>query len=504
MSLTLIWLRRVLLGAAYLITVVVAPLVIGGFIYYNKAALPAQPMEAPVYAGALPTPPNPDRNKKIAVILTNGYGAEITDTLPPYEILARSGIFNVYSVAPVRTVIPLMPGPVRGPSSLDFVPHLSFADYDAVIGAPPDLIVVPNLPGYTPERDAAILDWIRSHFGPHTILTGICDGTTIVADTGLANGHFATSNPADFDYVEAHAPTATWLPNLRYVDDGALVTSSAVASGIDATLHVVDRFGGRAAALDVARQLGYTHTAALDDPRFEPPGNLRPAMALFTGFEVRQQVGVPLYNGVSEFGLAGLIDLEVGSTSANSFVMAPERSIVRGATGFLFVPRFSFSTVPALDRVLIPAGEHNASRQQIVAAWESAHPYPAVEDIYQDVGPRENAYDATLQDLARTRHGALAQTIASSVFYPADSALFAAAAWPFRDVLSAVALMLLGASVVFVATHIRVPRHVRLRTQPQPRLSERTSSSMIGSRSSSLVNGIYPISLLLDMRSSIR
>src|SRR5437879_13818194 len=38
----------------------------------------------------------------------------------------------------------------------------------------------------------------------------------------------------------------------------------------------------------------------------------------------RQQLGVLLYDGVSEFGLAGLLDEEVGSTSANTFVMAPE------------------------------------------------------------------------------------------------------------------------------------------------------------------------------------
>jgi transcriptional regulator GlxA family with amidase domain len=42
---------------------------------------------------------------------------------------------------------------------------------------------------------------------------------------------------------------------------------------IDATLHVVDRFAGRATALEVARQIGYTQTGALDDPRFEPPAD---------------------------------------------------------------------------------------------------------------------------------------------------------------------------------------------------------------------------------------
>src|SRR5579859_5348208 len=322
--------------------------------------------------------------------------------------------------------------------------------------------------GYTPERDAAVVDWIRGHAGPGTTVLGICDGTTIVADTGLLDGHSFTTNLGGFDYVKAHAPSATLLQNLRYVDDGAVVTSSAVSSGIDATLHVVDRFAGHATALDVAHKLGYTHTGALDDPRFEPPGNLRPAMALLTGFDLRQQVGVLLYDGVSEFGMAGLLDPEVGSTSARAFVMAPERRIVRGATGFLFVPRFSFSAVPALDRVLVPAGQDYVARQQMVAAWSAGQGRPRAEDTYENVGPSESVYDATLQDLARTRHGALAQAMASSLFYSADAPLFADSTWPVREILADVALMLVVAGLAFVLSHLRVPRRARLRAYPQP------------------------------------
>ena len=97
------WLRRVLLTAAYVTAVVVVPPSIGAFNYYNKAAVPARSMEAPVYSGALPSPHKPDQNKKIAVVLTNVCGAEITDTLPPFEILSRSGIFNgVFSRARAR------------------------------------------------------------------------------------------------------------------------------------------------------------------------------------------------------------------------------------------------------------------------------------------------------------------------------------------------------------------------------------------------------------------
>ena len=38
-----------------------------------------------------------------------------------------------------------------------------------------------------------------------------------------------------------------------------------------AVAMLVDRFAGRATALDVARQIGYANTAYLDDPRWAWP-----------------------------------------------------------------------------------------------------------------------------------------------------------------------------------------------------------------------------------------
>jgi hypothetical protein len=67
------------------------------------------------------------------------------------------------------------------------------------------------------------------------------------------------------------------------------------------------------------------------------------------------------------------------------------------------LPRYEFSTVPALDRVLPTAGENNAAKQQVLAAWSAIQPRQPVEDIYQNVGSGETAYDASLRDLARTR-----------------------------------------------------------------------------------------------------
>ncbi|HEY3470115.1 MAG TPA: AraC family transcriptional regulator, partial [Amycolatopsis sp.] len=86
-------------------------------------------------------PPLPhDPAKPTAVVVVGQEGAVVSDVLAPYEILATTGRFNVYTVAPERAPKPLTGG-------LDLVPDLSFADLATRLGPKaPDLVVVPALP----------------------------------------------------------------------------------------------------------------------------------------------------------------------------------------------------------------------------------------------------------------------------------------------------------------------------------------------------------------------
>jgi putative intracellular protease/amidase len=466
--------RRILLVVAYLGAILLVPTTVAGVNIESRLNDASEPFEAPAYAGTLPALPTPDPSKKIAVVLSGPRGSEIGDTLEAYEILARSGMFNVYSVAPERTVLTLGPAANQGGSSLDFVPQFSLSEYDAQVGRAPDVIAIPWWDGgYSPQRDAAELDWIRSHFGPNTTLLGICVGTEIVADTGLVAGHAATTNVQTFGYVESHAPNARWLHNVRYVDDGNIVTSSTLTAGIDATLHVVDRLAGRATALDVARQIGYSQTGALDDPAFQPPDFVSETV-LTVGFEgPRQQLGILLYDGVTEMGQSGIVDAY--TLVARPFAIAPERRIIRSRDGFLFLPRYDLTTVPGLDRVVVPAGENDAAKQQVIAAWSALHPGRPVEDIYHNVGFGETAYDASIRDLAHTYGATLARGSADALFYTANPQDFTNASWPVNEVVAGLALMLLGAGIVFAASHIRIPRFGRTSTQ---RASAYSSASL--------------------------
>jgi transcriptional regulator GlxA family with amidase domain len=472
-------LRPILLAMAYLAAVVLVPLGMGTFNIGSKWTSAPEAEQAPSLGAPLPALPVPDPSKKIAVVLSSAHGAEITDTLPNFEILADSGAFNVYSVAPERTVLPLISGSSRA-TTLDFIPHFSYAEYESQIGRDPDLIVIPGMPGYTPGRDAAMLDWIRGHAGPNTTVLSICIGGIILADTGLLDGHGATNNTAvlaDPSFAARHTAT-TWVPNVRWYDDGTMVESTTLTSGIDATLHIVDRFAGRATALDVARQIGYTNTIYLDDPSWAWPSEQWPTLQPFddrvgsilltAAFRPQQNLGIPVFDGVSEAGLAGLIDPQSASLNIRTFAIAPDRNMVQSRNGFQFVPRYDFHTVPALDRVLVPAGPDTDARRQIVAAWSAEKAHRPVEDIFQNVPTGETAYEATFEDLARTQGGNFARNDASLWFYVMSPSRLDGADWNLADVLTPLLIGLLGAAVVYGASHLRLPQRGRLQAIPQP------------------------------------
>ena len=62
---------------------------------------------APAYAGELPARPAHDPAKKTAVVVAGNQLTEVSDLLAPYEVLAASGEFNVYVVAPERKASPV-------------------------------------------------------------------------------------------------------------------------------------------------------------------------------------------------------------------------------------------------------------------------------------------------------------------------------------------------------------------------------------------------------------
>jgi AraC family transcriptional regulator, transcriptional activator FtrA len=455
--------RRLAFLLIYVLAFLLVPFIVGSVNFGIKMAGSAPSSKNSAYTGPIPAPIY-DPTKKIAVVVASNYGAEITDALPTFEILARSKAFNVYIVAPERKVLPFITSNSNTGSGLDFIPHFSYADYAREIGKKPDLIAIPYLPGYTLPRDAAVVNWIRANTGPQTIIDGICIGTATLADTGLLNGHKATTNTNVFNQLQAHFPKVRWMRNVRYVDDGNIITSTNLASGIDATLHVVARLVGRSVAEDVARQIGYTHTNYLDNPSFQSPAlPIGPLFANAAFSWHQDQLGVLLYDGVSEMDLAGLLDPYMSSLVAKASVFAPKQGPITSRDGLILLPRYDFQTVPSLDRVVVPGGEMNSSQQQAIAAWNRLHPDRQAEAIHRNVGQGETAYDATLQDLAHHYNARVASAIAAVLFFPAETTS-PDASFPIESLGAPLLLGLLGIGLVFALSRLLSRRHTPVRS----------------------------------------
>ncbi len=236
-------LSRVLQLFAYTLAFALPPLLIGatvGAVRFMNFKV-SQP---PAYSEALPPVKAHDPGKRTAVVLAGNLGTENTDFLAPFEVLAASGVFNVYVVAPERKVSALTSMPALS-ESIDIVPDYSFAEYEKVIGHDPDLIVIPFIPNLDTPEDRPIVDWIRHHAGPQTTLLSICAGALTLAETGLLDGQTATIHHNAYPVAKNKYTAINWVQGVRYVDNGQIITSGGITAGIDATLYTLAKLAGR-------------------------------------------------------------------------------------------------------------------------------------------------------------------------------------------------------------------------------------------------------------------
>jgi transcriptional regulator GlxA family with amidase domain len=90
-----------------------------------------------------------------------------------------------------------------------------------------------------------------------TVMAGVCTGTMLLAHAGVVGHRRAGTHHAAWDDLAA---TGATLVKDRVVDDGSLITSGGVTSGIDLALWVVERFFSAELADGVARQMEYPRT----------------------------------------------------------------------------------------------------------------------------------------------------------------------------------------------------------------------------------------------------
>ncbi|MEZ4520360.1 MAG: DJ-1/PfpI family protein [Thermomicrobiales bacterium] len=122
-----------------------------------------------------------------------------------------------------------------------------------------DILVVPGGQGTRTEIDnSKLIDWIENVSRNAELMTSVCTGSFLVAKAGLPSEEGDESSKRALSGCARRFDTEV-LENVRFVDDGFVVSSAGVSAGIDMSLHVIERLCGKEAAESSARLMEYDY-----------------------------------------------------------------------------------------------------------------------------------------------------------------------------------------------------------------------------------------------------
>jgi transcriptional regulator GlxA family with amidase domain len=116
-----------------------------------------------------------------------------------------------------------------------------------------DTVIVPGFVDHGRVFSDEVLDALRQVRRRGRRVVSICTGAFALAAAGLLDGLSAATHWLDVDELAERYPLASVDRNVLYVDNGQVLTSAGIASGIDLCLHIVRRDCGAAAANRVSR-----------------------------------------------------------------------------------------------------------------------------------------------------------------------------------------------------------------------------------------------------------
>lgn len=123
---------------------------------------------------------------------------------------------------------------------------------------------------YARPEAHAVVAWLRHALPAETPLASICSGALLLAAAGLLDGRRCTTHHSLIEALRIAAPAAKVEENRVFVEDGRLLTSAGITTGIDLALYLIERHAGAELASRVARRLVVYQRRGGNDPQLSP------------------------------------------------------------------------------------------------------------------------------------------------------------------------------------------------------------------------------------------
>jgi len=183
-----------------------------------------------------------DSPATVAVLLFNS--VEIIDFAGPWEVFGGAG-YHIFSVAETLDPVTTVYG------------QKITADYTFENTPKCDVLLVPGGGTRDAVANPKLIKWVQDNARKSTYVMSVCTGAFILAKAGLLDGLSATTVRGGIDRLATAGQNIKAVSDQRYVDNGKIITTAGLSSGIDGALYLVSKMLGKGKAQQAALDIEY-------------------------------------------------------------------------------------------------------------------------------------------------------------------------------------------------------------------------------------------------------
>ncbi len=170
------------------------------------------------------------------------------------EVLDFAGPLEVFSYAGLKVIlISKSLDPIISQGILHITPQYSINDAPKV-----DVLAFFGGNGKNSFQDNEVIDWIKKQQDIKHYFS-VCTGAYALAEAGVLEGKVATTYFQSIDDLRNSYPDVMVKSDVRFVEDGRVITTAGISAGIDGALHFVEKLLGTHQATQVASAMEYDY-----------------------------------------------------------------------------------------------------------------------------------------------------------------------------------------------------------------------------------------------------
>ncbi|PGU09945.1 AraC family transcriptional regulator [Bacillus cereus] len=177
---------------------------------------------------------------------------EVLDFAGPFEVFSVTEVneektFTVYIVSENGVMITARNGLKVQP------------DYSIESLPPVDILIIPGGLGAREYemKNEIVIKWIRQQMKEVKLMTSVCTGALLLAKAGLLEGLKATTHWASIENFKNEFQNVEVIENVKFVDEGHIITSAGISAGINMSFHIVKNLLGVHVAEETAKRMEY-------------------------------------------------------------------------------------------------------------------------------------------------------------------------------------------------------------------------------------------------------